>query len=191
MADKNYTDFYIKHYDQGGKGAAGTGEHVIKGSLWKRAGYKPGMSVLDYGCGWGAMVPEIHDPELYLGVDIVPKAIELAKQEFPGVRFQHFVSGELRKVGNFDLVVAMSVFTHIPYADVPAALSDIHQNMNDSGFGIIDILDGNKNPHHRYIHFWPLPEFETVLQEAGFSSLFLETIIWPGYTHTYLKIEKL
>lgn len=188
MPNKTYSDYYNNMYVSSGKSASGTGEWKIKEAMWREVGYEDWMSVLDYGCGWGAMFPAVNDRQRYVGVDISPQAIEIGKSEFSDVDFRSFTMGELALDKKFDFIVAMSVFTHVPHENVDECLQDIHRHMDPTGFGLIDILEGEDQTNHPYIHWWNLDEFGKVLDKNGFGSEFAKKIKWPGFEHTYLKI---
>jgi 2-polyprenyl-3-methyl-5-hydroxy-6-metoxy-1,4-benzoquinol methylase len=64
--------------------------------------------VLDFGCGVGTLA-EICDPAGYVGVDIDPRKIEIARREWPNHRFYTFVpEGE-----RFDTVAALAFIEHV------------------------------------------------------------------------------
>jgi 2-polyprenyl-3-methyl-5-hydroxy-6-metoxy-1,4-benzoquinol methylase len=64
--------------------------------------------VLDFGCGVGTLA-EICDPAGYVGVDIDPRKIEIARRERPDHRFSTTVpEGE-----RFDTVAALAFIEHV------------------------------------------------------------------------------
>lgn len=72
-----------------------------------------GVSVLDAGCGYGALLDCLEEVKLevrYTGVDISPDLIDLARERYPGRAFQ---VADLRKLpfsdGAFDWAVCRSV----------------------------------------------------------------------------------
>lgn len=182
-----YVEHYDNHYKLSGLRGAGTGEFMIKLQLWYAQGYKDGMSVLDYGCGWGAMLPGITNKKDYLGVDISPEAIRLAKLEFPGSKFEVSQIGKL-KTGKFDWVAAMSVFTHTPFETTLDSLRDIKQAMK--GPALVDFMVGEDNPKDIHVRHYGLGEWEKYLKQAGLKGTPAKTIMWPGNNlHHYWKLE--
>jgi cyclopropane fatty-acyl-phospholipid synthase-like methyltransferase len=71
-------------------------------------------TLLDYGCGIGDLIPylEIENKEIaeYLGVDINPNYIDLAKEEYPDNNFQLIKNVEDIS-GKWDTICAIGVFT--------------------------------------------------------------------------------
>jgi 2-polyprenyl-3-methyl-5-hydroxy-6-metoxy-1,4-benzoquinol methylase len=64
--------------------------------------------VLDFGCGVGTLA-EICDPARYLGVDVDPRKIEIARKERPAYRFETSVGASER----FDTVAALAFIEHV------------------------------------------------------------------------------
>ena len=65
-------------------------------------------SVLDFGCGVGTLA-DICDPAAYVGFDIDPRKIEIARRERPHHRFETSVpEGE-----RFDTVAALALIEHV------------------------------------------------------------------------------
>ena len=64
--------------------------------------------VLDFGCGVGTLA-EICDPAAYVGFDIDPRKIEIARGERPGYRFETSIPAGER----FDTVAALAFLEHV------------------------------------------------------------------------------
>lgn len=184
QAREAYIQHYVTHYANTGVNGSGTGEYEQKLELWRRFGYKDGMTVLDYGAGWGAVLPGITNHKGYLGVDIVPQACEIGREKFPDATFEVLEIGKL-EAPKFDWTVAMSVFTHALYSDVPDMLRDIRQSLTE---GMVDILEG-EDTNDTHIRYWRLEDFLRVLEENGIHGEFADKIAWNnGHTHSYIKI---
>jgi SAM-dependent methyltransferase len=79
----------------------------------------PGKDYLDFGCGWGRIgrffLRDFQAPDM-VGIDIDPGMVELcAAANLPG-RFETVVNGQPLPFadGQFRLITAYSVFTHLP-----------------------------------------------------------------------------
>jgi SAM-dependent methyltransferase len=78
-------------------------------------------SVLDLGCGASFWMPDLPG---YLGIEIVPEALDAISNHFPDRTYQQgdIVSDELPHA---DVVIARDVLAHLPIADVLAVLGNI------------------------------------------------------------------
>jgi len=79
---------------------------------------KPGMRVLDVGCGSGRLIPELAGIKVdYTGIDFSETLIEQAKKRFPK---REFLLGDItnpadwRKIGKYDAIFCLGVLHHIP-----------------------------------------------------------------------------
>ena len=104
-----------------------------------------GKTVLDFGCGTGrtlsAFAAEAERAE-FVGCDIHPESIAWAEAELcPPFRF--FVCSEtppLQQLDeSFDLIYAMSVFTHITQ-EWSRWLAELHRVMRPEGIAVISVL---------------------------------------------------
>jgi len=65
-------------------------------------------SVLDFACGHGQLA-QLCDPASYLGYDIDSRKVEVARQHFPGYRFET----TLPEDEHFDTVAALAFIEHV------------------------------------------------------------------------------
>jgi 2-polyprenyl-3-methyl-5-hydroxy-6-metoxy-1,4-benzoquinol methylase len=101
-------------------------------------------SVLDFGCGVGALAPYC-DPAGYLGVDRDEGSLALARQARAAYRF----AATLPEHGSFETIVAIAVIEHLP----------------DPG-GLLSRLTTLMAPRGRIVVTTPEPRFEW-LHAAG------------------------
>ncbi len=82
-----------------------------------------GGTVLDVGCAKGAEIRQLFDPALYLGVDISPQLIDLARELNPGFRFLQADATRLPFADDsFDFAISKSVLEHVPSEEVAVAI---------------------------------------------------------------------
>jgi len=92
----------------------------IRFQVLREIGITAGTSVLDVGCGFGDFFGYLLDqrvPVNYVGVDINPKLLEIARRKYPDATFLHadVLSDSLQSV---DFVVASGTFNlALPSAD--------------------------------------------------------------------------
>src|SRR3989344_7441211 len=73
-----------------------------------------GKTILDAGCGMGDLLPFIYARSTnftYLGVDVTPEFISIAKKRYEGENFKVFdpFTKNSRELGNFDIVLSGGV----------------------------------------------------------------------------------
>ncbi len=96
----------------------------------------PGAAVLDLGCGAGVPVTRwlVGRGFAVTGVDLSERQLELARRLAPGATFVRADMGELDfEPETFDAVVAFYSIIHVPRADHPALLADIHRWLKPGG----------------------------------------------------------
>jgi len=104
--------------------------NVIR-QLSDEVGYK---SVIDFGCGHGRLC-ESFDPKNYLGLDIDPNSIEMARKKFSEYRFDHVK----QEPSSADLYLAYNVFLHMNDQTVDLAL----KNMRCKWLILVEMLGRN------------------------------------------------
>jgi SAM-dependent methyltransferase len=96
----------------------------------------PGAAVLDLGCGAGVPVTRwlVERGFAVTGVDLSERQLELARRLVPGATF---IRADMSELGfepeTFGAVVAFHSVIHVPRADHPALLSDIHRWLRPGG----------------------------------------------------------
>jgi SAM-dependent methyltransferase len=133
---------------------------------------RPGMSVLDAGCGTGGFLRWTLDaarPERVCGVDIGADAIALAGERVPEaelhVRPVHRLPFE---ADSFDLIVMNDVLQHVPDAEVAASLGELRR-VARPGAALV-VRTGGARRARRERDDWRLydrAELRRVLGEAG------------------------
>jgi SAM-dependent methyltransferase len=100
--------------------------------------------VLDYGCGWGRLLrllPWYVEPEQIYGADPWDQSLDICrKHRVPGhLAFCDYVPTRLPFLGNFDLIYAFSVFTHLSEKTADAVLKTLRGQIDDKGMLVITI----------------------------------------------------
>lgn len=106
---------------------------------------KPGMRVLDIGCGWGALAK--HAAENYgvkvVGITISKEQMEYAQRNCAGlpieIRFQDY-----RDVNeNFDRIVSLGMFEHVGHLQHRTYFEIAHRCLADDGIFLLHCIGAN------------------------------------------------
>lgn len=140
----------------------------------------PLRDVLDVGCGTGRAAQLC---TRYLGVDIAPSAISYCMyNETPA---QLITGASDIPAGPFDMVLCISVFTHMGREERRAYLAAFHTRTRQL---IADIIRGDGSGD---VECWTALEDEFVedLAEAGFTVRGIADYQWDMHIHTYAFAE--
>jgi SAM-dependent methyltransferase len=104
-----------------------------------------GKTVLDFGCGPGRTLgafSDLAERATFVGCDIHAESVAWARANLPP-SFELFVCQETPPLeqpdGRFDLVYAMSVFTHLTY-HWSGWLTELHRVLGHDGIAVISVL---------------------------------------------------
>ena len=88
---------------------------------------KPGMRILEIGCGPGNIARYLTQYE-YVGFDLNPKYIEVAKKRFPKAQFvcQRVSQFSLAERQSFDVVLAIGILHHLDDAEAAQLFQIAH-----------------------------------------------------------------
>jgi SAM-dependent methyltransferase len=106
--------------------------------------------MLDFGVGMGRMLAQfLPFPLQRYGVDVNPVAVAWASRQLRGLatiersRLKPPLSYESRF---FDLMIANSVFTHMPYDAMPGWIAELARVMKPGGCALVTVHDFSKLP---------------------------------------------
>ncbi len=113
--------------------------------ICKKLELKPGMKVLDIGCGWGSFAKyaaEKYKVEI-LGVSISQKQIELGQQLCKGLpvelRFQDY-----REVqGKFDAILSIGFIEHVGHKNYRTYMEVVSRCLKETGISLIHTIGNN------------------------------------------------
>lgn len=143
-----------------------------------------GKSVLEIGCGNGfgsSLVKKYFQPKSVTGVDLDPKMIAQAKQNYPQSSFE---VGDVTKLNfpnkSFDAVFDFGVIHHVP--NWPNALEEIFRVLKPGGYFLaedfsIESYDGfigqlaKRFTDHPYKEMYRQKEFVNYFKKLGFKIL--------------------
>lgn len=148
--------------------------------ICKKIDLKPGMKVLDIGCGWGGFAK--YAAEKY-SAEVVGITISQQQQQYASgicqglpveIRFQDY-----RDItGNFDRVVSVGQIEHVGYKNYRVFFKKVNEVLRDDGMFLLHTIGGNVSKRitdlwiHKYI--FPNGLIPSIKQLAeGFEGLFV------------------
>jgi len=120
----------------------------------KKLNLKPGMRVLDMGCGWGSFAKyaaEKYDVEV-LGVSISKKQIELGNKLCKGLPVTLLFKDYRDVEGKFDAVVSIGFFEHVGYKNYDTYMKVVDRCLTDEGISLLHTIGNNTTTH--YVNRW-------------------------------------
>lgn len=102
--------------------------------------------ILDVGCGTGAILKRLGNPERNVGIDLAPEAISFCRQR----GLENVRQGDIRALpfqdASFDAVICSSVLYHEWVAEVAGAVREMHRVLRPNGVLVINV------PAFRFLH---------------------------------------
>ena len=144
MLDKRMT--YTCGYWKNAKNLDGAQENKLDLTC-KKIGLKPGMKVLDIGCGWGSFAK--YATEKYkanvVGITVSKEQVELGNilcKNLPvKIKLQDY-----RDVNEkFDRIVSLGMFEHVGYKNYKEYMKIAHSCLKDNGLFLLHTIGGEKS----------------------------------------------
>ena len=113
--------------------------------ICEKIGLKPGMRVLDIGCGWGAFARHAakHFGAEVVGITISKEQAKLAEERCRGlpieIRFQDY----REVVERFDRVVSIGMFEHVGPKNYREYMQVTHRLLADGGMAMLHTIGAN------------------------------------------------
>jgi SAM-dependent methyltransferase len=95
--------------------------------------------ILDVGCGTGAILQLLGNPEKNVGIDLAPEAVSLSKQRGLNNVRQGDVCALPFSDASFDAVICSSVLYHQWVGDVEGAVCEMHRVLRPGGVVLINV----------------------------------------------------
>ena len=152
---------------------------------------RPGMRVLDIGCGWGGMAQyaaEKYDAEV-VGITISREQASLARQRCKGlpvdIRLQDYRSLD----ETFDRILSIGMFEHVGYKNYRTYMRKVRSLLKDDGLFLLHTIGSNTSQKttDSWIHKYIFPN--SMLPSAKQISSAFEGIFvledWHGFGADY------
>jgi 2-polyprenyl-3-methyl-5-hydroxy-6-metoxy-1,4-benzoquinol methylase len=202
--DQNEVEFFDNYYDEEHYNPVGWRLRIKREiriiSKIAQSNNKNFGRVLSLGCGDGQLEIMLAPfTEEIIGIDLSPEAIKIAEKSadeagIKNVRFECASVNNVQWKEKFDTVLAIAFFHHIPDADLPDLIKQLHNCLQTGGFlyssdpnekallrKIGRILMGKKydNFHSPDEHEMNPIQVSKTVRDAGFNSV---TITWTDFT---------
>lgn len=118
----------------------------------RKLGLKPGMRVLDIGCGWGSFLK--YAAEKYkirgVGITVSKEQIKLGNELCKGLdvqlKFQDYRDFKDNK--GFDRIVSLGMFEHVGVRNYNEYMEVVHRNLKDDGLFLLHTIGSNKSKYN-------------------------------------------
>jgi len=110
---------------------------------------KPGMKVLDIGCGWGAFAKyaaEKYGVEV-VGVTISKEQAKFAKKRCAGLPVTIKLQDYRDLTGEFDAIISIGMFEHVGYKNYKQYMQTAYRLLRENGLFLLHTIGGNISAH--------------------------------------------
>ncbi|MGA9478889.1 MAG: cyclopropane fatty acyl phospholipid synthase [Desulfobacterales bacterium] len=108
---------------------------------------RPGMRVLDIGCGWGGFV--IYAAEKYgaevTGITVSRKQVKLARRLSEGLPVTIELQDYRDLQGTFDRIVSIGMFEHVGVTNYRTFMQVVHRCLKKDGLFLLHTIAGNSS----------------------------------------------
>ncbi len=115
--------------------------------ICKKLKLKPGMTLLDIGCGWGSLAKfaaEEYQAKV-VGITISKEQVRLAKEFCQGLDVEIKLLDYRDLKGKFDRVVSVGMFEHVGYKNYRKFFKVVNKCLKDDGLFLLHTIGKNKS----------------------------------------------
>ena len=111
----------------------------------RKIGAKPGMCILELGCGWGCFAK--FAAEKYgasvLGVTVSKEQVALGMELCKGLPVELLLQDYREVTGKFDAVISIGVMEHVGYKNYRSYMEVVDRCLKDDGIAFLHTIGGN------------------------------------------------
>jgi cyclopropane-fatty-acyl-phospholipid synthase len=115
--------------------------------ICRKIGLKPGMKVLELGCGWGSFAK--YAAEKYgvqvLGVTVSKEQVALGMSMCKGLPVELRLQDYREVKGNYDAVISIGIMEHVGFKNYPTYMQVVDRCLTKDGIAFIHTIGGNKS----------------------------------------------
>lgn len=196
MLDKrlNYTCGY---WESGAKNLDKAQEAKLD-LVCRKMGLKPGMRILDIGCGWGSFLK--YAAEKYkirgVGITVSKEQIELGNELCKGLDIKLKLQDyrDIKDNKGFDRIVSLGMFEHVGVRNYNRYMKVVHRNLKDDGLFLLHTIGSIKSRHIgepwtlKYIFTNSMLPSAKQIAESSEDLFILED--WHNFGYDYYKTLK-
>ncbi len=111
----------------------------------RKLGLKPGMKVVDIGCGWGGLAKYLAENYgvVVLGITVSRKQASFAKELCRGLPVQIRLEDYRKLSGKFDRVISVGMFEHVGYKNYKKFMQVVRRCLKDDGLFLLHTIGSN------------------------------------------------
>ncbi|HEY3343742.1 MAG TPA: cyclopropane fatty acyl phospholipid synthase [Anaerolineaceae bacterium] len=112
----------------------------------KKIGIKPGMKILELGCGWGSFAKyaaENHGAEV-VGVTVSKEQVALGVELCKGLPVELRLQDYREVQGKYDAVISIGVMEHVGYKNYRTYMDVVDRCLKEDGIAFVHTIGGNK-----------------------------------------------
>ena len=138
------------NYSCGYWNEAGTLDKAQKAKLdliCRKMGLKPGMKVLDIGCGWGGFAKyaaEKYDVKV-LGITVSREQVEFARKFCKGLPVEIELQDYRKLKEEFDRIISIGMFEHVGSRNYRTYMKCVHRCLTSDGLFLLHTIAGNSS----------------------------------------------
>lgn len=112
----------------------------------RKLGLKPGMRVLDIGCGWGAFMAHAatHYGVECVGITISKEQAAFAREKYRGLPLEFRLEDYRDLRGRFDRIASIGMFEHVGIKNHRAFMEVAHRCLADDGVFLLHTIGKNE-----------------------------------------------
>ena len=113
----------------------------------RKIGAKPGMKILELGCGWGSFAK--FAAEKYgasvLGVTVSKEQVALGMELCKGLPVELRLQDYREVQGTFDAVISIGMMEHVGHKNYSTYMEVVNRCLKEDGIGFVHTIGGNKS----------------------------------------------
>lgn len=113
----------------------------------RKIGLKPGMKILDIGCGWGSFMK--YAAEKYgvncVGITISQAQIDLGRQICRGLPIEFYLQDYRELKGQYDAIVSLGMFEHVGFKNYRTYMKLASKCLKSNGLFLLHTIGSNSS----------------------------------------------